>query len=169
MRTGWGQRVAAARAVRGQPYPAVGAKLPMRVDLAAAIPALVQELVKLLMELEEGGLSPAFLGLVLVVLVVHGVPFSRCPLRTQPPRVWLSRVISGAACAVYRSLLPSPGAIIPHHPAERPCVAFPPTGYTHVMICWMRRGAYRVARFVSQRYPTGAFTTSGGHRGVPRF
>src|SRR4029453_7860552 len=37
MRTGRGQRVAAAWAVRGQPCPAVGAELPVRFDLAAAI------------------------------------------------------------------------------------------------------------------------------------
>ena len=53
MRTGRWQWVAAAWAVRGQPYPAVGAELPVRFDLAAAIEALLDELVKLLMELQE--------------------------------------------------------------------------------------------------------------------
>ena len=53
MRTGRWQRVAAAWAVRGQPCPAVGAELPVRFDLAAAIEALLDELVKLLMELQE--------------------------------------------------------------------------------------------------------------------
>jgi len=53
MRTGRWQRVAAAWAVRGQPYPAVGAQLPVRFDLAVAIEALLDELVKLLMELQE--------------------------------------------------------------------------------------------------------------------
>src|SRR4051794_12833012 len=76
MRTGRGQRVAAAWAVRGQPCPAVGAELPVRGDLAAAIAALVDELVKLLLELQECGLPPALLGLLLLLLVVHGVPSS---------------------------------------------------------------------------------------------
>ena len=74
MRTGRGQRVAAAWAVRGQPCPAVGAELPMRGDLAAAIVALLDKLVKLLLELQECGLPPALLGLWLVLLVVHGGP-----------------------------------------------------------------------------------------------
>jgi hypothetical protein len=60
------QRVAAAWAVRGQPYPAVGAELPVRCDLAAAITALLHELVKRLMELQECGLPPALLGLQLL-------------------------------------------------------------------------------------------------------
>ena len=75
MRTGRWQRVAAAWAVRGQPCPAVGAELPMRFDLAAAIEALVDEVVKLLLELQECGLRPALLGLLLVFLCVHGIPF----------------------------------------------------------------------------------------------
>jgi hypothetical protein len=74
MRTGRWQRVAAAWAVRGQPYPAVGAELPVRFDLAAAIEALLDELVKLLLELQDGGLHPALLGLLLLFLVVHCVP-----------------------------------------------------------------------------------------------
>jgi len=53
MRIGRWQRVAAAWAVRGQPYPAVGAELPVLFDLAATIAALLHELVKLLMELQE--------------------------------------------------------------------------------------------------------------------
>jgi hypothetical protein len=75
MCTGRGQRVAAAGAVRGQPCSAVGAELPMRFDLAAAIEALVDEVVKLLLELQECGLRPALLGLLLVFLFVHGIPF----------------------------------------------------------------------------------------------
>ena len=51
MRTERWQRVAAAWAVRGQPYPAVGAELPVRFNLAVAIEALLDELVKLLLEL----------------------------------------------------------------------------------------------------------------------
>src|SRR2546428_9244572 len=79
MRTERGQRVAAAWAVRGQPYPAVGAELPVAFDLTAAITALLHELVKLLLELQECGLPPALLGLWLLLLVVHGVPFvSHC-------------------------------------------------------------------------------------------
>ena len=74
MRTERGQRVAAAWAVRGQSYPAVGAELPVTFDLTAAITALLHELVKLLMELQECGLPPALLGWWLVLLFVHGVP-----------------------------------------------------------------------------------------------
>jgi hypothetical protein len=43
----------------------------VRFDLAAAIEALLEELVKFLLELQECGLLPAFLGLF---LFVHGVP-----------------------------------------------------------------------------------------------
>jgi len=53
MCTGGWQWVAAAWTVRGQPYPAVSTELPVRFDLAAAIAALLDELVKLLMELQE--------------------------------------------------------------------------------------------------------------------
>ena len=63
MRTGRGQRVATAGAVRGQPCPAVGAELPVRFDLAAAFEALLEELVKFLLELQECGFLPALLGL----------------------------------------------------------------------------------------------------------
>ena len=51
MCTSWWQRVITAWAVRGQPYPAVGAELPVRFNLAATIEALLDELVKLLLEL----------------------------------------------------------------------------------------------------------------------
>jgi hypothetical protein len=79
MRTGRWQRVAAAWAVRGQPCPAVGAELPMRCDLAAAIAALLDKMMKLFLELQECGLPPALLGLWLVFLVVHGGPsLSQC-------------------------------------------------------------------------------------------
>jgi hypothetical protein len=47
----------------------------MRFDLAAAIEALLDEVVKLLLELQECGLRPALLGLLLVFLCVHGIPF----------------------------------------------------------------------------------------------
>jgi hypothetical protein len=53
MRTGRWQRVAAAWAVRSQPYPAVGAELPVLFDLAAAIETLLDELVKFFLELQE--------------------------------------------------------------------------------------------------------------------
>jgi hypothetical protein len=74
MGTGRWQWVAAAWAMRAQPCPAVGAELPVRCDLAAAIEALQEELVKFLLELQECGLLPAFLGLLLLLLFVHGVP-----------------------------------------------------------------------------------------------
>jgi hypothetical protein len=74
MRPGRGQRVATAGAVRGQPYPAMGAELPVRFDLATAIAALVDKLAKLFLELQECGLLPALLGRWLWVLCVHGVP-----------------------------------------------------------------------------------------------
>jgi hypothetical protein len=45
--------VATAWAVRSQPYPAVRAELPVRFDLAAAIAALLNELLQLLMPLQE--------------------------------------------------------------------------------------------------------------------
>ena len=73
MRTGRRQRIAAAWAVRRQPYPAVGTDLPVRFDLTLALVALLDELVKLLMELQECGFQPALLGLLTVFLVVHGV------------------------------------------------------------------------------------------------
>ena len=53
MRTGWRQRIAATWAVRRQPDPAVGTDLPVRFDLALALLALLEELVKFLMELQE--------------------------------------------------------------------------------------------------------------------
>jgi len=88
MRTGRGQRVAAAWAVRGQPCPAVGAELPVRFDLAAAIEALVDELMKRLLELQECGLLLALLGLCLWLLFVHDFP-------SVFPRSWalVSRII----------------------------------------------------------------------------
>ena len=74
MRTGRGQRVAAAWAVRGQPYPTMGAELPVRFELAAALAALVDEMAKLFLELQECGLLPALLRGWLWLLFVHGVP-----------------------------------------------------------------------------------------------
>ena len=54
--------------------------MPVRCDLAAAIEALLVELVKRLLELQECGRYPPLLGLWLVLLVVHGVPsVSHCP------------------------------------------------------------------------------------------
>ena len=75
MRTGRWQRVAAAWAVRRQPYPAVGTELPVRFDLAAAIETLLDELVKFFMELQECRLHPALRGLLTLLLVVHCGPF----------------------------------------------------------------------------------------------
>ena len=80
MRPGRGQRIAAAWAVCGQPCSAMSTELPVRVDLAAAIAALVDKLAKLLLELQECGLLPALLGLGLLERFVHGVP-SVCPRR----------------------------------------------------------------------------------------
>ena len=78
------QRVAAAWAVRGQPYPAVGAELPVRFNLAAAIAAFLEELVKFLLALPDGGLHLALFRLLTLLLVVHGLP----PVSTPPrPRV----------------------------------------------------------------------------------
>ena len=74
MRPERGQRVIAARAVRGQPYPAVGTELPVRADLAAALAALVDQVVKLFVELQECGLLPALRGLCVLLLCIHGVP-----------------------------------------------------------------------------------------------
>ena len=51
--TGRGQRITTAWAVRSQPYPAVGTELPVRFKLVAAIEALLDELVKFFMELQE--------------------------------------------------------------------------------------------------------------------
>ena len=48
--------------------------MPMRFDLALALVALLNELVKLLMKLPERGLLPALLGLLLLFLVVHCQP-----------------------------------------------------------------------------------------------
>ena len=59
--------------MRGQPYPAVGAELPVRFNLAAAIAAFLEELVKCLLALEYGGLQAALLGRLLF-LVIHGAP-----------------------------------------------------------------------------------------------
>ena len=73
LRADRGERVAAAGTVRRQPCPAVGADLPVRGELALALVALVEELVKLLLELPECGLHPALLGLLLLLFVVHGL------------------------------------------------------------------------------------------------
>ena len=116
MCTGRWQRVAAAWAVRGQPCPAVGAELPVRFDLAAAIEALLVELVKRLLELQECGLLPALLGLLLVLLVVHGVPsVSHCPVRTAAYALVSSRkVLTGtrtrSECCALRCVPASPAA-----------------------------------------------------------
>jgi hypothetical protein len=73
MCTSWWQRIITAWAVRGQPYPAVGTELPVRFNLASAITAFLEELVKFLLALEHRGLYPALLRLLLY-LVVHGAP-----------------------------------------------------------------------------------------------
>jgi hypothetical protein len=68
------QRAVTAGAVRGQPCPTVRAELPVRCNLAVAVEALLDELVKLLMELQEGGLPPALVGLLRLCFAVHCVP-----------------------------------------------------------------------------------------------
>jgi hypothetical protein len=52
----------------------MGAELPVRFDLAAAIAALVDKVAKLLLEFQECGFLSALLGLWLLLLFVHGVP-----------------------------------------------------------------------------------------------
>jgi len=47
----------------------------MWCDLAATIAALLEEVMKFFMELEECGLRPALLGLLTLFLVVHRGPF----------------------------------------------------------------------------------------------
>jgi hypothetical protein len=76
--------------------PQWGAELPMRVDLEAAIAALLEKLVKLLLELQECGLRAALLALVLVVLSVHGglslshgIPADSSRARVIAPRITL--------------------------------------------------------------------------------
>jgi hypothetical protein len=54
------QWVVTAGAVRGQPCPTVRAELPVRFNLAVAVEALLDELVKLFMELQEDGLPQRF-------------------------------------------------------------------------------------------------------------
>jgi hypothetical protein len=56
MNPGRWQWVVTAWAVCGQTCPTVSAELPVRCNLAVAIEALLDELVKLLMELQECGL-----------------------------------------------------------------------------------------------------------------
>ena len=48
--------------------------MPVRCELALALVALVDELMKLLLKLPDCGLYLALLGLVPLVLVVHGLP-----------------------------------------------------------------------------------------------
>jgi hypothetical protein len=52
----------------------MGAELPVRFELAAALAALVDEVAKLFLELQECGLLPALLRRWLWLLFVHGVP-----------------------------------------------------------------------------------------------
>jgi hypothetical protein len=109
MRTERGQRVAATWAVRGQPYPTVGAELPVSFDLTAAITALLHELVKLVMELQECGLPPALLGRWLVLLVVHGDPsVSHClPALVSLIRNYMRKCQSPLGVGVVSARLPA--------------------------------------------------------------
>ncbi len=52
-RPSWWQRVAAAWAVRRQPYLAVSTELPVRFDLTATFETFLDELMKFLVELQE--------------------------------------------------------------------------------------------------------------------
>ena len=87
MRTGRRQRIAAARAVRGQPDPAVGTDLPVRFDLTLARLALVHELVKLLMELRiEASSRRSSHGCCGCSLSMVSLPSRMIPLRTAAYR-----------------------------------------------------------------------------------
>jgi hypothetical protein len=70
---GW-ERIAAAGAVRRQSFSAVGADLPVRFDLALALLALLEELMKFLLALQDGGLHLALLRLLPLFFVVHCQP-----------------------------------------------------------------------------------------------
>jgi hypothetical protein len=64
--------------------------LPVRLNLALALLALMEELVKLFLEFQECGLLPVLLGLLLVLRVVHCLPpVSPAPRaqRLGPPRI----------------------------------------------------------------------------------
>jgi hypothetical protein len=52
----------------------VDTDLPVQFDLALALLALVKELVKLFMDLQECGLFPVLLRLLPLLLVVHCLP-----------------------------------------------------------------------------------------------
>jgi hypothetical protein len=64
----------AAWAVRRQSYSAMRTELPVWCELAAAFETFVEELVLFLMQLQQGGVHPSLLGLLMLFLVVHGVP-----------------------------------------------------------------------------------------------
>jgi hypothetical protein len=49
-------------------------ELPVWCELAAAFETFVEELVLFLMQLQQGGVHPSLLGLLMLFLVVHGVP-----------------------------------------------------------------------------------------------
>ena len=75
MSPGRWQRGATARAVRRQPYPAMGTELPVRFEFATAFETLFEELVPFRMQLQQCGLFLVLLGRLRLFLVVHGVPF----------------------------------------------------------------------------------------------
>lgn len=68
------QGVATAWAVRSQPYPAVRTELPVRFDLAAAIAALLDEQLQLLMPFQDRCFHLALLWLLTLFLAVHFLP-----------------------------------------------------------------------------------------------
>jgi hypothetical protein len=87
--------------VRGQACPAVSAELPVRRNLALAIEALLDELVKLVMELQQCGLPPALVGQLLWCFVVHCVPsvsrWNECNPRTPARAAWCTDAVPGSA------------------------------------------------------------------------
>jgi hypothetical protein len=68
------QWIAAARALGGQPYAAMRAELPVGLDIALAIPALLDELVQLYVPLQEGCLYLCRLWLLTLFSAVHLLP-----------------------------------------------------------------------------------------------
>jgi hypothetical protein len=68
----WG---ATAWAVRRQPYPAMGTKLPVRLKFTAAFETFFEKLVPFRVLLQQCGLFLGLLGLLRLGLVVHCVPF----------------------------------------------------------------------------------------------
>ena len=71
MRAGWWQWIAATWAMRSQPCAAVGTELPVRFDLELAIVTLLDELLKLLMQLQKCGFNLVLLCPLTLLPVIH--------------------------------------------------------------------------------------------------